>query len=441
MTSPRPHIQLSGAARRTADSIRRWPLWTTIPGTAVGYVLTIDAAAAAAIAAAAARTTWRGPDLLLGGALVACGIVAIESGRRIRETHGALIRDLAGVWLLSIAVSLPPVYALLAPAAMTAYKLVRVPGLVMYRRVVSSATISLGYGLASQLFHMVPATVAGSTPGTGRHALTWTACAAASYLIAGHVINHGLLAGAIKLADPSTRVRDLLATRQSVTLDLLELTLAVALTLVVRTNPVLIGLALPAVILCRRTILQAQLVASGRIDADSGLLNRLTWRREAQTEFFLAQRSRAPLAMALVAIDDFSAIKDDVGAGVATMVARGVAARLTDQLPPSAVAGRIGSDQFAILLPHAGRQEARRISESLRDRIASEPVVVDDDDHSGFVSRPTVSIGVAVRTDGCRSLDALAESASDALGEATSSGWNKVHVLPGAGSDRDESLD
>jgi diguanylate cyclase (GGDEF)-like protein len=411
-----------------------------MPRTAIGYVLTIDALAVAAIAAAAARTHWRGPDLLLGGALTACGIVAIESARRIRETHGGIIRDLQGVWLLAVAVSLPPVYAMLAPAALTAYKLVRIPGLVMYRRVVSAATLSLGYGLASQLFHMIPATVAGGAPGTGRHALTWTASVAACYVLAGYVLNGGLLAVAIRLTDPSARLRDLLASRQTVTLDVLELTLAVALTLVVRINPVLIALALPAVILCRRTILQAQLVASLRIDAETGLLNRLTWRREAQTEFFLALRSRAPLSMAMMTIDGFSAITDHAGPGVAAMVVRGVAARLTEKLPVSAIAGRLGIGEFAILLPHAGRQEARRISEGLRDRIAGEPIVADDA-HAGFGARPTVSIGVAVRTKGCRSLDALAESASEALREATSSGWNRVHVLPGADSEQDAGLD
>src|SRR5262249_23515165 len=115
------------------------------------------------------------------------------------------------------------------------------------------------YGFASVMFHSIPGSVAGAIPGSGRHALTWTATVAACGLV-GWTVNHGLLVIAIKLSDPGARVRDLVGSRESITSDLLELSLAVSLTLVVRINPLLMALALPSVVLCKRSIMRAQLV-------------------------------------------------------------------------------------------------------------------------------------------------------------------------------------
>ena len=49
----------------------------------------------------------------------------------------------------------------------------------VYRRVFTAAAIGVAYGAASLAFRAIPASFAGSSPGTGRHALTWTAAVAA----------------------------------------------------------------------------------------------------------------------------------------------------------------------------------------------------------------------------------------------------------------------
>src|SRR3981081_2615703 len=174
MTALRPLSQVSGGLLRAVRSIRRWQVWT-VPRPLRAYVLGIDTLAVCAIGVAVANTRSRSSDLLLGAALLACGIVAIESTRSVKEAHGEVIRDLQSVWFLAIAVALPPVFAFLAPFLLMAYKLLRVPRLVIYRRVFSNATLSLGYGCASGIFHAIPASVAGTVPGAGEHALTWTA--------------------------------------------------------------------------------------------------------------------------------------------------------------------------------------------------------------------------------------------------------------------------
>jgi len=435
MAALRPLNQVSSGLARAVRSIGRWQVWS-IPLPVRLYVLGIDATAVCAVGVALAHTRTRGSDLLLGVALLACGIVAIESTRTVKEAHGEVVRDLQSVWLLAIAIALPPAFAFLAPFPLMAYKMLRVPRLVIYRRVFSNATLSLAYGSASVAFHAIPASVAGPYPGTSQHALTWTVCVAICGLL-GWIINFGLLVVAIKLSDPASRIRDLIGSRESTTSDLLELSLAVSITLVVRINPVLMALALPSVVLCKRSIMRAQLVSHARIDSKTGLLNAGTWQREAEAEFFRALRANAPLALAMVNIDHFKDVNDMVGQLVRDQLIRDIAGMLKDQLPGHDLIGRFGTEEFAILLPQTGRDEAQRISERLRDYIAAEPIAIESGSQEGFVFRLTVSIGVAVLNESRRALAELIGAADSALGQAKSTGWNKVYVLP-EGSDDSE---
>lgn len=437
MAARRPFSPVSGGLPHLAKHVRRWQLWTlAVP--LRSYLLCIDGLAVCVAAFAVARTHSQISHLVIAVALVACGIVAIESTRAVKEAHGEVVRDLQSVWFLAIAVALPPAYAFLAPAPMLAYKLWRIPRLVVYRRVFSNATLSLAYGGTSELFHAIPRSVAGDMPGTGIHALTWTACVAACGLL-GWFVNHGLLIGAIKLSDPAARVLQQIGSRESITSDLLELSLAVSLTLVVAINPVLMTLALPSVILCRRSIMRAQLVTQARIDAKTGLLNAGTWQREAEAELFRALRRRTSLAVAMVDIDDFKSVIDSAGPLVGDRLVRDIAEMLRTQLPDHELIGRFGGKEFAILLPQTSRAEAKRISERLRDHIAGEPIAIESGTQADFVFRLTVSIGVAVMNETRRALADLIGAADSALGLAKSTGWNKVCVLADDSDETEES--
>lgn len=436
MTALRPLSQVSGGLLHGGQSIRRWQIWT-LPPAIRWYVLAVDGLAFGATGWALVHTRARGFDVLLGAALIACGVVAIESTRSVKEAHGETIRDLQSVWFLAIAVTLPPVFAFLAPFLLMAYKLLRVPRLVIYRRVLSNATLSLAYGCVSEVFHAIPGSVAGTFPGTGRHALTWTASVAACGLL-GWAINCWLIVIAIEISDPAVRVRDMVGSREAIASDLLELSLAVSLTLVVRINPILMALALPSVVLCKRSIMRSQLVSHARIDDKTGLLNAGTWHREAEAEFFRALRGRMPLALAMVNIDHFADVNDMAGHIVRDQLIRDIAGMLKDQLPDHDLIGWFGSNEFAILLPQTSRDEALRISERLRDHIAAEPFAIESGDQAGFVFRLTVSIGIAVLNESRRALAELMGAADSALDRARSTGWSKVYVLP-EGSDPEGS--
>ena len=410
-------------------SVRKWDVWT-LRTQSSSYIVSVVIAAAIVAAIAVARATWTAVDVATFLGLLGCGVVAIEATRTVREPTGSVARDLQTVWYLAIAITLPPVYALIAPVPLTAYRLWRVRRVLMHRRVFSNATISLAYGGASAAFHLIPPSFAGPTPGSGLHAVTWTCLAACCGALAW-IINNGLLLGAISLSDPGARVRDLFGNREAIVSDLIELTLAVSLALVVAINPLLMALALPSIVLYRRHLMQAQLVAQARLDPKTGLLNAGAWRHEAEVEFVRAVRSRSPLALVVVDIDHFSSVNETAGRLAGDQVLRRIAHILTDNLGGIGLPGRTGGEEFTIVLPHAGEAEARRIGERMRDHIAGEPIAIEDGSHAGFVFRLTVSIGIAVLDHSRRALAELIGAADVALSEAKATGRNKVCVGPG----------
>lgn len=420
---------LPGRLVRAARAVRAWEIWKLKPPLRE-YLLGVTLLAAGlAVGSAALAPRVRPTEVAIYAALLGCGIIAIETTRGIREVQGTVRRDLQTVWYLAIAIVLPPVCAFLAPIPLAAYKRWRVPRGLVYRQVFSNATISLAYGCASLVFHAFPARLAGSIPGSGAHILRWTLLVACCGVIAW-LINNSLLLGAVKLAATGAGIRDLFTNREAVTSDLLELSLAISLSLVVAINPVLMVLALPSLVFYRRYLLHAQHVAHVRIDAKTGLLNAGSWQREAEVEFFRALRAGTPLAIAKVDIDHFKDIDTTAGQIVRDQLLRDIASMLKDQLPGHELIGRFGREEFAILLPHADREQALRISERLRDHIAGETIAIESGSQAGFVFRMTVSIGVAVLTESRRALAELIGAADSALNQARSTGWSKVYALP-----------
>jgi diguanylate cyclase (GGDEF)-like protein len=175
--------------------------------------------------------------------------------------------------------------------------------------------------------------------------------------------------------------------------------------------------------------MHSQLVAQARIDDKTGLLNAGTWQHEGEVEFARAQRTGTPLAIAMIDIDHFKTVNDTVGHPAGDRVLRGIAGAVRDDLRGYDLTGRYGGDEFAILFPHTRANEARRISERLRDKIAGDPVVIEDGSHAGYIFRLTVSIGVAGADSPCRSFSELIATADAALCQAKQAGRNRVGVL------------
>ena len=390
--------------------VRDWAWWR-LPGLLRAYVGAVSAVALALTAVAAASTSWSPDDLVKFLLLLGCGATSVVATQRVAyQQGGGLMRDFLTAWVLPVAILLPPVYAMVTPAPLLVLTQWRVHRGAVYRRVFTAAAIGLAYGAASLAFRAIPASFAGSSPGTGRHALTWTAAVAACE-IAGWLIHISLIVTAVKLFDPSARLRDIALNREALLGDFAQMDLGILITVAVAVQPVLAVLAVPTVLLARRFMMHAQLLAASRIDTKTGLLNVSTWESEAEREISRAVRTRSPLAIAMLDIDHFKVVNDSYGHLAGDKALRAVTGVLREQLRSYDLAGRFGGDEFALLLPQTRETQALGIAERLRTRIAAMSIPVGEDATAGPRVRLTVSVGVV-------SLDRIGPELSDLLAAA-----------------------
>jgi len=275
--------------------VRGWGWWQ-LPWLLKCYVGLVPVVAAALTCLAAADTTWYAADLGKFALLLGCGLISVAATPRVVYRQGGMTRDFITVWVLPIAILLPPFYAMVTPIPLYVLTQLWVFRGVVYRRVFTVGAIGLAYGAASVLFHAFPASFAGGAIGTGMHALTWAVAVAIAEQVGrrGHQI---LIMGGIKLSNPSAKLAAQELNREALVADFAEFDLGVLITIVVAVSPVLAIFAVPTVLLVRRFMMHGQLLAQSRIDTKTGLLNASTWEREAATEIARAVRTGIPLAL------------------------------------------------------------------------------------------------------------------------------------------------
>ncbi|MGH3256338.1 MAG: GGDEF domain-containing protein [Streptosporangiaceae bacterium] len=406
---------------------RNWAWWQ-LPWRLRSYVGLVPVTAFGLIAYAASQTTWRSGDLVKFLLLLGCGLISVAATPRIAYTQGALVRDFITVWVLPVAILLPPVYAMVAPIPLLAMTQWVIHRGVVHRRVFTACAMGLAYGAASVVFRAFPASLAGGSLGRGSHVLTWTLVVAICEILGGRGHN-ALIVLAVKISDPTIRLADQELSREALQADFAEFDLGVLITVVVAVNPVLAVFAVPSVLLARRFIMHAQLVAQSRIDTKTGLLNASTWEREATVEIARAVRTGSPLALALVDIDHFKTVNDTYGHLVGDKALRAVTDALRGQLRNYDLAGRFGGEEFVILLPQTREFDALSVAERLRSHIDAMTIPVDDSDPSGRFVKLTISVGVAALDGERRELTDMLAAADSALYYAKETGRNRTHVI------------
>jgi len=157
-------------------------------------------------------------------------------------------------------------------------------------------------------------------------------------------------------------------------------------------------------------------------DGLTGALTRRAFREDASRAMALAQRHRHALSCIALDIDHFKAINDTYGHAAGDSVLAGSAATCRSLLRQSDVFGRVGGEEFAVLLPHTGRQDALGVAEKLREGLAAQRF------HSGEAPFSiTASFGIA-SAGPSDDVDALLRAADEALYAAKATGRNRCIV-------------
>ncbi|HEY4319358.1 MAG TPA: GGDEF domain-containing protein [Herbaspirillum sp.] len=166
--------------------------------------------------------------------------------------------------------------------------------------------------------------------------------------------------------------------------------------------------------------MMANLEEAGNHDYMTGALTRKRLETLAREQVARAAQSDAPLAFLIIDLDHFKHINDTLGHAAGDEVLREFVRLTRRMLREGDLLGRLGGEEFGILLPRTGMAEALKIAERLREQSEAHAV------SGGFGQcRYSISIGVASSRED-ETFDRLSAHADRALYAAKHSGRNRV---------------
>ena len=175
----------------------------------------------------------------------------------------------------------------------------------------------------------------------------------------------------------------------------------------------------------RVQVLEKELEEVGRLvkeDALTSTLNRRGMEEAFAVESARTERSGAPLAVALLDVDNFKQLNDKLGHQAGDEALKYLATVLRQTVRPSDAVARFGGEEFVLLLPATDQEEAVQVMTRVQRTLTRKFFL-----HNNERVLITFSAGVAVRVPG-EARDALIARADGAMYEAKKSGKNRVCV-------------
>ncbi|MHC2437824.1 diguanylate cyclase (GGDEF)-like protein [Bradyrhizobium sp. USDA 4451] len=164
-----------------------------------------------------------------------------------------------------------------------------------------------------------------------------------------------------------------------------------------------------------------QLEVLATTDPLTGLFNRRHFLTTLDAEWSRFQRYYRSVSVLMVDIDHFKSINDRFGHAAGDEAIKAVAEICVRGKRKSDMVGRVGGEEFAVLLPETTLSRARTVAERIRKR--AEGLTLSADDRP---VRLTVSIGIAEATTSMPGVDALMKAADAALYQAKDRGRNRI---------------
>jgi len=158
-----------------------------------------------------------------------------------------------------------------------------------------------------------------------------------------------------------------------------------------------------------------------RTDLLTGILNRRGFDEAMGREFARAARRNEMTSLLLLDIDFFKGVNNRYGHQVGVSVLAVVSESIAAMLRTEGVFGRLGGEEFVVILPPIDHAQALDVAERLRGLVAALPI-----DAADCQEHVMVSIGVACTDADGADWDSLYRAADQRLYDGKSSGRNKV---------------
>ncbi|MCX5462807.1 GGDEF domain-containing protein [Alcaligenes parafaecalis] len=161
-------------------------------------------------------------------------------------------------------------------------------------------------------------------------------------------------------------------------------------------------------------------------DALTGLLNKQAFYQQSQAILTQCRLKQVPVSVIVLDIDHFKPINDTHGHHVGDLALTAITQRISLALRDTDLCGRLGGEEFGILLPDCSASQAHAVAERVRKSIALLPFSLDNDQQLTM----TASLGVATLEPSTLDLHALLRQADTALYEAKRAGRDQSYSYP-----------
>jgi len=142
-------------------------------------------------------------------------------------------------------------------------------------------------------------------------------------------------------------------------------------------------------------------------DGLTGLYNRTFFHQQLVSEIRRARRYDRPLALIVFDLDDFKSVNKALGHLEADAVLGEVAVRLNASVRRADIPSRVGGDEFAVIMPESGPQDARHLFERVQAAVSSAPTL------TGVQVSFSAGIATLQQDDDARSLFSSADRAAE----------------------------
>jgi diguanylate cyclase (GGDEF)-like protein len=405
-------------------TVGRWRLWS-LPGRAVAYLLVVEALAVAVTAVLTLRYPVTGQNLRYFAVVVGLGLLAAEATRgveRMRRWFSSTPHvNMSSVWTLSAALLTSPALAAATAIILYTHLWARswypVRGVHPHRVVFNVAVVVLSCQAAGA--------IARALPGNALAPEGWLDLLEAVFVIVGYsVVNSGLAAIALLLLSDRRSAADVLGNWHENAVEYATLCVGLLTAAVLAWRPWLSVLVLPPMYVLHRSVLIRQLEHAATVDEKTGLLNTATWHSLAATEFERARTHGRAVGLLMADLDHFTLVNDQYGRAVGDQALRAVGDAMRQETRSGDLCGRLGGEEFAILLSETDIEDAGLMAERICARIRGVRLAGTDD-----AAVLSVSIGVAAHPDAGPDLDELLLAADNALFAAKDAGRDRASVV------------